>query len=154
MSSKISGTENRGTGAVGVGRPVGKVRDVTSEPKTAEQQSSDVHITGTARQLVELEQVVKDMPAVDEAKVAALSAAIERGTYKVSADKVADNFMQIEQALAPLNGKGKVWKSVACREAHRPVLWRCRRWLRQLANASRSRACAAGGQRCPGPSRS
>ena len=105
MSSKISGTDNRGTSAVGAGRPVGKVRDVTSEPKTAEQQSSEVHITGTARQLVELEQMVKDMPAVDEAKVAALSAAIENGTYKVSADKVADNLMQIEQALAPLTGK-------------------------------------------------
>jgi negative regulator of flagellin synthesis FlgM len=84
---------------------VGKVRDVTSEPKTAEQQPSDVHITGTARQLVELEQMVKDMPAVDEAKVAAISAAIENGTYKVSADKIADNLVQIEQALAPLNGK-------------------------------------------------
>ena len=105
MSSKINGTDNRGTNAVGAGRAVGRVRDVTSEPKTAEQQSSDVHITGTARQLVELEQMVKDMPAVDEAKVAALSAAIENGTYKVSADKVADNLMQIEQALSPLNGK-------------------------------------------------
>ena len=105
MSSKISGTENRGTGAVGAGRAVGRVSDVTTQPKTAEQQPNDVHITGTARQLVELEQVVKDMPAVDEAKVAAISAAIENGTYKVSADKVADNLMQIEQALAPLNGK-------------------------------------------------
>ena len=105
MSSKIGGTENRGTGAVGAGRAVGRVRDVTGEPKTAEQQSNDVHITGTARQLVELETMVKDMPAVDEAKVAAISAAIEQGTYKVSADKVADNLMQIEHALAPLNGK-------------------------------------------------
>lgn len=105
MSSKIGGTDNRGTGAVGAGRAVGRVRDVTGEPKTAEQQSDDVHITGTARQLVELETMVKDMPAVDEAKVAALSAAIAQGTYKVSAEKVADNLMQIEQALAPLNGK-------------------------------------------------
>ena len=105
MSSKINGTDNRGTSAVVAGRAVGRVRDVTGEPKTAEQQSSDVHITGTARQLVELEQMVKDMPAVDEAKVAAISAAIENGTYKVSADKVADHLMQIEQALAPLNGK-------------------------------------------------
>ena len=105
MSSKISGTDNRGTGAVGAGRAVGRVRDVTGEPKATEQQPSDVHITGTARQLVELEQMVKDMPAVDEAKVAAISAAIEQGTYKVSADKVAGNLMQIEQALAPLNGK-------------------------------------------------
>jgi negative regulator of flagellin synthesis FlgM len=105
VSSKINGTDNRGTSAVGAGRAVGKVRDVTGEPKTAEQQPSEVHITGTARQLVELEQMVKDMPAVNEAKVAAISAAIENGTYKVSADKVADNLMQIEQALAPLTGK-------------------------------------------------
>ena len=105
MSSKIGGTDNRSTGAVGAGRAVGRVRDVTGEPKTAEQQTNDVHITGTARQLAELEQVAKDMPAVDEAKVAAISAAIENGTYKVSPDKVADNLMQIEQALAPLNGK-------------------------------------------------
>ena len=105
MSSKIGGTENRGTGAVGAGRAVGRALDVTTQPKTAEQQSDDVHITGTTRQLIELETMVKDMPAVDEAKVAALSAAIENGTYKVAADKVADNLMQIEQALAPLTGK-------------------------------------------------
>jgi len=83
---------------------VERVREVTAEPKTAEQESDGVHITGTARQLVELEQMVKDMPAVDEAKVAAISAALEQGTYKVSAEKVADNLMQIEQALAPLTG--------------------------------------------------
>ena len=105
MSSKINGPDNRSTSAVGAGRAVGRVRDVTSEPKTAGQPSDDVHITGTARQLVELEQMVKDMPAVDEAKVAAISAALEQGTYKVSADKVADSLLQIEQALAPLTGE-------------------------------------------------
>ncbi len=73
--------------------------------KPSEQDSDGVHITGTARQLVELEQMVKDMPAVDEAKVAAISAQIENGTYKVSGEKVADSLMQIEQALAPLTGK-------------------------------------------------
>lgn len=105
MSSKIGGTDNRGTGAVGAGRAVGRVRDAAGEPKTADQQPDDVQITGTARQLVELEQMVSNMPAVDEAKVAAISASIEQGTYKVSADKVADGLMQIEQALAPLTGK-------------------------------------------------
>src|SRR5262249_34056263 len=104
VSSKIGGTENRGTGAVGAGRAVGRVRDATGEPKTSDQHD-DVQITGTARQLVELEQMVSNMPAVDEAKVAAISAQIEQGTYKVSADKVADGLMQIEQALAPLTGK-------------------------------------------------
>jgi negative regulator of flagellin synthesis FlgM len=105
VSSKISGPENRSTASVGAGRAVSRVHDATSQPKTAEPQSQGVHITGTARQLVELEQVVKDMPAVDEAKVASISAAIEQGTYKVSATKVADNLMQIEQALAPLSAQ-------------------------------------------------
>lgn len=105
MTSKINGTDNRSTSAVGAGRAVGRVKDVTAEARTAEQETNAVHITGTARQLVELEQMVKDMPAVDEAKVAAISSAIEQGTYKVSAEKVADNLMQIEQALAPLTGK-------------------------------------------------
>ena len=104
MSSKISGFDTR-TGPVGAGRAVERVRDVTGEPKTPEQGSDGVRITGTARQLVELEQMVKDMPAVDEAKVAAIASALEQGTYKVSAGKVADNLMQIEQALAPLTGK-------------------------------------------------
>ena len=105
MSSKISGPDNRSSAPVGAGRAVERVRDVTTQPKTAEQESSGVHITGTARQLAELEQVVKDMPAVDEAKVAAISAAIDQGTYKVAPDKIADGLMQIEQALAPLTGK-------------------------------------------------
>ncbi|MEJ1961968.1 MAG: flagellar biosynthesis anti-sigma factor FlgM [Gammaproteobacteria bacterium] len=105
MASKISGPENRSTAPVGAGRAVSRVREATVEPKTAESGSEGVHITGTARQLVELEQRAKDMPAVDEAKVASISAAIEQGTYKVSAEKVADNLMQIEQALAPLSGK-------------------------------------------------
>ena len=86
MTSKINGTDNRSTSAVGAGRAVGRVKDVTAEARTAEQETNAVHITGTARQLVELEQMVKDMPAVDEAKVAAISSAIE-------------------QALAPLTGK-------------------------------------------------
>lgn len=105
MSSKISGIETRSTGPAGSARGVERVRDVVSQPKSPEQESSDVHITGTARQLADLEQMVKDMPAVDEAKVAAIAAAIEQGTYKVSAEKVADSFLQIEQALAPLTGK-------------------------------------------------
>ena len=105
MSSKISGVDNNRTGPVGAGRAVERVRDVATGPKTAEQEADGVHITGAARQLIELEQMVKDMPAVDEAKVAAISAALENGSYKVSAQKVADNLLQIEQALAPLTGK-------------------------------------------------
>jgi negative regulator of flagellin synthesis FlgM len=105
VSSKISGVDNGRTGPVGAGRAVERSRDTTTGQKPSEQGSDGVHITGTARHLLELEQMVKDMPAVDEAKVAAIAASIEQGTYKVSGEKVADSLMQIEQALAPLTGK-------------------------------------------------
>jgi len=105
VTSKINGIENRSTGPAGSARAVERVRDAVSQPKTAEKDSGEVHITGAARQLIDLEQMVKDMPAVDEAKVAAISAALEQGTYKVSAEKVADGLLQIEQALAPLSGE-------------------------------------------------
>jgi negative regulator of flagellin synthesis FlgM len=103
VSNKISGVDTR-TGPLGAGRAVERVRDATTGSKT-ESGPSDVHITGTARQLADLEQVVKDMPAVDEAKVAAISSAIEQGNYRVVPEKIADALMVLEQALAPLGEK-------------------------------------------------
>jgi negative regulator of flagellin synthesis FlgM len=103
VSNKISGVDSR-TGPVGAGRAVERVRDATTGSKT-ESQASDVHITGTARQLADLEQVVKDMPAIDEAKVAAISTAIEQGSYRIVPEHIADALMQLEQVLAPFGEK-------------------------------------------------
>jgi negative regulator of flagellin synthesis FlgM len=100
VSNKISGVDAR-TGPVGAGRAVERVRDGTTGAKT-ESGPSDVHITGQARQLADLEQLVKDMPAVDEAKVAAISSALAQGTYRIVPEQIADALMQLEQALAPL----------------------------------------------------
>ena len=104
MSSKINGFDTR-TGPVGAGRAVERVRDATTDARTADRESSGVHITGTAQQLVDLEQVVKDMPAVDEARVAAISLALETGSYRIQPEHIADQLLQIEQALAPLTGE-------------------------------------------------
>jgi negative regulator of flagellin synthesis FlgM len=104
VSSKISGVDTR-TGPVGSGRAVERVRDATTGRRTESggaASSGDVHITGSALQLADLEQQVKDMPAVDEAKVAAISSALAEGRYQIQPEKIADHLMQLEQALAPL----------------------------------------------------
>jgi len=110
VSSKISGFDTR-TGPVGAGRAVERVRDATTGARTAADESSagsaGVHITGTAQQLVDLEQVVKDLPVVDEAKVAAISSALENGTYTIQPRHIAEQLSHIEQALAPLTGRAK-----------------------------------------------
>jgi negative regulator of flagellin synthesis FlgM len=106
VSSKISGFDTR-SAPVGAGRAVERARDATMGAGTGGESSGGVHITGTAKQLLDLEQAVKDMPAVDEAKVAAISSALEQGTYKIAPRHIADQLLQIEQALAPLGEKGK-----------------------------------------------
>jgi negative regulator of flagellin synthesis FlgM len=102
VSSKINGVDTR-TGPVGSGRAVERARDATTGTRTESGPAgADVQITGTALQLADLEQAVKDMPAVDEAKVAAISSALAEGRYKIVPEQIADRLVQIEQALAPL----------------------------------------------------
>lgn len=61
--------------------------------------SSDAQITESARQLIALEQTVKDLPAIDEARVAQISAKLQDGSYEVDASRVADKLLQMEHAL-------------------------------------------------------
>jgi negative regulator of flagellin synthesis FlgM len=104
VSNKISGFDTR-TGPVGAGRAVESARDASTGPRPEGQKDGAVHITGTARQLADLEQVVKDMPAVDEARVAAVREALVAGSYKISPERIADGLLHLEQALAPLGAQ-------------------------------------------------
>jgi negative regulator of flagellin synthesis FlgM len=61
-----------------------------------------VQITGTARQLANLEQTVRDLPAVNETRVAQVRSAIEQGTYVVRPQHIADQLLQVEHALKQL----------------------------------------------------
>ncbi len=66
--------------------------------------SHDVHITDTAARLALLEPALREAPAVDPARVAAIRSAIEAGTYKVQPEHVAAGLLQVEQALSGLHG--------------------------------------------------
>jgi negative regulator of flagellin synthesis FlgM len=109
VSSKI----NDLTTSVTTGRAaaVAPTRDVVSggSDATPAPATGEVHITDTATQLASLEQSLRDSPAVDSAKVAQLSSAIEQGTYQVNPDHVATQLMQMERSLASL-GNGKKGK--------------------------------------------
>lgn len=106
MPSKISGFDTR-SAPVGAGRAVERARGVATDAKSSDASGSigDIHITGTARQLADLEQMVKNMPAVDDARVAAISSALEQGRYQISSDHIASQLLNLEQVLAPLGGK-------------------------------------------------
>lgn len=107
MSNKISGLSGGSAAPIGAGRAAEKTRDAASGGSSAAASSSspdtgDVHITDSASQLASLEQAVRSLPAVDPARVAQFSSAIEQGTYTVQPQHVADQLMQLEQSLGQL----------------------------------------------------
>jgi negative regulator of flagellin synthesis FlgM len=107
VSNKINGLSNRPT-AVGSGASVTRTRDAAtggssgSASSTADS-SSNVHITDSASKLASLEQALRDMPAVNETRVAQLRTAIESGQYTVQPEHVADQLIQMEHTLGALS---------------------------------------------------
>lgn len=101
MPHKINGFDSRpvqvGTGSV---QRKGNEQATDATARTKVGGADAVHITGHAKQLAALEQALKDQPVVDDARVAALRSAIESGTYKVDATRVADKLLRMEDQLS------------------------------------------------------
>lgn len=61
--------------------------------------SDSVNLSGEAAGLASLERSMAEQPAFDDAKVAALRAAFETGTYKIDAQEIAARLTDLERAL-------------------------------------------------------
>jgi len=60
---------------------------------------ADVQLTGAARGMAALEQSVRALPAVDEARVAAVKQRLDDGSYEVDPQRVADRMLRLESDL-------------------------------------------------------
>jgi negative regulator of flagellin synthesis FlgM len=56
--------------------------------------SDQVHLSGKAKELDELKQVIQQMPEIRTDKVAALRKAIEDGSYQVDSLKIAGKILE------------------------------------------------------------
>lgn len=107
MPNRINGLNTPPAGA-GSGSSVARTRDAAqpgappSQPGPGDAAGGDLHITDTATRLAALEQRVRDLPAVDQARVDELRSAIEQGHYVVRPENVATRLLQMEQALKRL----------------------------------------------------
>ena len=108
MPNKVDGI-NKGPAPAVAAQPVRRPTDaaVGDGKAAAAQPAASVSITDSARQLAALEQAVKSMPAVNEARVATIRKAIQDGTYKVEPEKIADKLLQMEQSLYVASPAGK-----------------------------------------------
>jgi negative regulator of flagellin synthesis FlgM len=99
VTTKISGYQNRPV-QVGTGKSVSRTGDAQKSSAESAGSASPVRITDQAKQLAALEQAVQTLPIVDEARVAAIRLAIERGEYEVSPERIATKLLQVESELA------------------------------------------------------
>lgn len=101
MPNKINDLGGGRPVAAGPGRVTKSARRASNgAPSEPAGSSESVHITDAASQLAALEQATREMPVVNEARVAAVSSAIEQGTYTVVPRTVADRLLKMESALA------------------------------------------------------
>jgi negative regulator of flagellin synthesis FlgM len=102
MANTINGLTGIGAASVGTGRTNQQTTKTDTSPVTANPQSEggdEVQITNTASKLAGLGDSLSKRPAVDSARVARISAALADGTYKVSAQSIANGLMQSDHAL-------------------------------------------------------
>jgi negative regulator of flagellin synthesis FlgM len=108
-SSKVGGIDGSSqSSAIGAGRAVQRPQDAdtgSAQNSSGSAGNESVQITGAARQLAGLEQAIRDLPAVNDARVAQISNSIEQGTYSVNSRQIADQLIQMEKALKDLPGK-------------------------------------------------
>jgi negative regulator of flagellin synthesis FlgM len=76
-----------------------KLEHAAGEAGSGAVPEKDVHITGAARELAALAQDLKNLPAVDEARVAAVRQRLDDGSYKVDPQRVADRLLHLERQL-------------------------------------------------------
>jgi negative regulator of flagellin synthesis FlgM len=100
VTTKITGYQNHPV-QVGAEKSVSKARDGAAGPavESAGKPASPVRITDSARQLAALEQTMNTLPVVNEAKVAAIRAAIEDGSYQVVPERIADKLLRMDREL-------------------------------------------------------
>jgi negative regulator of flagellin synthesis FlgM len=102
VSTKIGGFDSSPV-QVSTGRTVKRAGNSDAAVQSSGNAStSDTHITDSARKLAALEQSVRDLPAIDDARVQQVSARIADGSYKIDAGRVADKLLRSEQDLTAL----------------------------------------------------
>lgn len=106
MSNKIDGLDVRPV-RISAGGAVRKAADDAAGKAGSGASSPDnsVQITSTARSLASLEQSIRDLPAIDQERVAEIEARLGNGTYEMDPQRIADGLLHLESDLRGLGRK-------------------------------------------------
>lgn len=106
MANTINSFTGNSAPSVTTNRTPQSPSENTSSAATAAAPASggndEVQITSTAAQLASLGQKLSSQPAVDQNRVARISASLADGSYKISPEKIASGLLQSDHALAQI----------------------------------------------------
>ncbi|MEO1244373.1 MAG: flagellar biosynthesis anti-sigma factor FlgM [Pseudomonadota bacterium] len=85
--------------SVSSSKPAADAGSAASSSPAAPKPGDTVELTSGARLLERLEKTLADLPAIDNARVSEVKAAIESGDYEVDADAVADAMIRFERSF-------------------------------------------------------
>lgn len=106
VAHRINGIDSspvRTAPANGPGRTAAGAGNGASSGNPTGNAGVEVQITGAARDLAAIEQRLRDLPAIDEQRVAAVRQRLEDGSYRVDAQRIAGRLLGLEQELSRLD---------------------------------------------------
>jgi negative regulator of flagellin synthesis FlgM len=105
VSNKIDGLDVRPV-RISAGTAVRKTaEEAAGKPGSGASSPDNVQITSTARSLASLEQSIRDLPAIDQERVAEIEARLGSGKYAMDPQRVADGLLRLESDLRGLGRK-------------------------------------------------
>jgi len=99
VSGKISGVTNSPPASAPPSAAGQRAPAATSSASAGGGGTDSVQITDTASHLVTAEQALNAVPVVSQGRVAEVRASLANGTYKVSAERIANQLLQFERLL-------------------------------------------------------
>jgi len=98
VANKVNGVDSKPVRVASAGA-VHKRFDQSAGKAGSSAVESDVHLTGASRAMAALEQSLRDLPAVDELRVAVVRQRLTGGEYKVDPQRIADRLLGLERDL-------------------------------------------------------
>lgn len=67
--------------------------------KSAPTRGENVSLSAQAKNLKSLEQQIKEQPDIDDARVESIKAALQDGSFKIDAEKLAQKMLDFDQSI-------------------------------------------------------
>lgn len=98
MTNKIDGVGQRPVQVTGHDTKSQAQRPETDKPQQ-ESGADKVHLTDSAKQLRQLEEILSTQPTTDAKRVEQVKEAIASGDYEVNAERIAEKLLQLDREL-------------------------------------------------------